>query len=227
MRTGWPALAASALFIIAFAPVLEAQQRPVIRMDFSNPGLNPPQWSLIIRPDGSGHFQSHQGDPPAASARSFDSPKLAAPDLDRDVHLTAQFAGRAFQVASTRKWFNVKCESPRKVAFQGKKTLSYAGPDGQGSCEFNYSADKEIQSLGDSLLGVAGTILEGARLEMLLLHDRLGLDKEMEYVTEAQGDGRLQQICAIHDILERLADDQGVMQRVRKRSRALLEKTSE
>ena len=71
-----------------------------------------------------------------------------------------------------------------KVAFQGWKTLTYTGPAGQGSCTFNYSRDKEIQALGDPS-AVAQTILEGARLEMLLQHDRLGLDKEMEYLTEA------------------------------------------
>jgi hypothetical protein len=74
-------------------------------------------------------------------------------------------------------------------------------------------------------VGVAGTILEGARLEMLLVHDRLGLDREMEYLLEASQDGRIQQVCAIRDILERLAEDEGVMERVRKRARMLLAKT--
>jgi hypothetical protein len=152
---------------------------------------------------------------------------LVAPDQDRDVRLSAQFAGRVFQAARNYKWFNVDCESHRKVAFQGLKTLSYTGPEGQGSCQYNYSADKEIQALGDSLVAVADTILEGARLEMLLQHDRLGLDQEMEYITEAEGDGRLQQIGAIRGILARLADDPGVMERVRKRARMLLVKIEE
>jgi hypothetical protein len=110
------------------------------------------------------------------------------------------------------------------VAFQGWKKFSYSGPEGQGVCEFNYSKDKEIQSLGDSLMAVAGTILEGGRLEMLLAHDRLGLDREMEYLLEASADGRVQQICVIRGILERLAEDDGVMERVRKRARMLLAK---
>ena len=77
------------------------------------------------------------------------------------------------------------------------------GPQGQGSCTFNYSRDKEIQALGDSLVGVAETLREGARLEMLLQHDRLGLDKEMEYIVEASKDGRLRQVCTISGILEK------------------------
>ena len=100
--------------------------------------------------------------------------------------------------------------------------MTYRGPDGSGSCTFNYSKDKEIQALGESFIAVAGAIVEGARLENLLQHDRLGLDKEMEYLTEASGDGRIQEICTIRGILKTLADDQEVMERVRKRARVLL-----
>ena len=60
---------------------------------------------------------------------------------------------------------------------------------------------------------VAVTILEGARLEMLLEHDRLGLDAEMEFLTEAVDNGQAQQICVIQDILERLTQDQSVLEK--------------
>jgi hypothetical protein len=109
-----------------------------------------------------------------------------------------------------------------KVAFQGSKKLTYSGPDGAGSCTFNYAKDKDIQALGDSLIAVATAVVEGARLEALLQHDRLGLDKEIEFLVEAAGDGRVQQICTIKGILERLAEDPMVMERVRKRARVLL-----
>ena len=109
-----------------------------------------------------------------------------------------------------------------KVAFQGWKKLSYAGPEGHGSCTFNYSKDKEIQALGDQLSGVAETLLAGARLESLWQHDPLGLDKEMEYLQEAAKDGRVQQIVAIKQILVKLEEDPGVLDRVRKRARLML-----
>ena len=69
---------------------------------------------------------------------------------------------------------------------------------------------------------VATTIIEGARLEKLLQHDPLGLDKEIQNVQEAAEDGRAQQICSIKDILERLSEDNSVLERVRKRAKALL-----
>ncbi|MGD0913047.1 MAG: hypothetical protein ABR928_14205, partial [Terracidiphilus sp.] len=71
---------------------------------------------------------------------------------------------------------------------------------------------------------VAETIIEGARLEKLLQHDPLGLDKEMEFLVDAAGSGRAQQIGTIREILDRLAEDDDVLERVRKRARLLLAK---
>ncbi len=212
------------LAAIAIALVLpaQAQTAPFFRIDFSNPGLSPSQWTLEFHPDGSGHFRSDRG-----NVQPQDRRFIQAPSIDRDVQLSPKFAGRAFQVAQHHKQFNSVCESHLKVAFQGTKKLTYAGPDGQGSCEYNYSKDTEIQSLGDSLVAVATTIIEGARLETLLQHDPLGLDQEIQTVQEAAEDGRAQQICSIRDILERLADNPAVMERVRKRAKALLARAAE
>ncbi len=194
-----------------------AAESPVIVVDFSNPQLDPFHWTLTLHPDGSGHFQSEMGKPPQGGSQEID-----APNIDRDVRLSASFTSHVFEVAQRHKFFNEDCESRLKVAFQGWKKLSYTGPEGSGSCTFNFSKDKEIEALGDSMSAVAETILEGARLELLLQHDRLGLDKEMEFLVDAAGNGQAQQICAIREILVRLAEDDEVMERVRKRARLLL-----
>jgi hypothetical protein len=206
-----------ALVLAALTVPGHADPDPVFRVDFSNPGLTPSQWTLQFHPDGSGHFHSERGTAAAQGSRFIEPP-----NLDRDIQVSAKFAEHAFQVAQHHKFFNSECESHLKVAFQGTKKLSYSGPQGAGSCEFNYSRDAEIQALGDSLVAVATTIIAGARLETLLQHDPLGLDQEIQNVQEAAGDGRAQQICSIRDILERLSDDPAVMERVRKRARALL-----
>lgn len=226
MRARWLAFAAGAFALAGIALPCWGDAGRVAQIDFSNPALTPSHWTLVLHPDGSGHFHSERGTARAATPESYDTGPIT-PDLDRDVQLSTQFTDRVFAAARKNKWFNVDCESHLKVAFQGLKELSYTGPEGHGNCKFNFSKDKEIQALGDSLVSVATTILEGARLEILLQHDRLGLDKEMEYVTEAQGDGRVQQICAIRGILARLADDPAVMERVRKRARLLLERVEE
>jgi hypothetical protein len=213
-----------ALLLAALSPPAYTQQwpaaDPVVTVDFSNPGTNPAHWVLILHPDGSGHFHSEHGVAPSNESQSMD-----VPDVDRDVRLSPDFAAHVFQVARGHHWFREDCDSHMKVAFQGWKKISYAGPEGQGSCTFNFSKDKDIAELGDTFVGVSETIREGARLELLLQHDRLGLDQETEFMVDAVKDGRLRQIGVIRDILERLADDPEVMDRVRKRARVLLART--
>ena len=195
------------------------ESEPLVQVEYSNPGLVPAHWTLEVHPDGSAHFRSQRG----SAARNEDQ-GIEPPDLDRDFHLSAGFAERIFHVAHRKKLFSVECESHLRVAFQGTKKLTYSGPDGQGTCEFNYSKDAEIQSLGDDLISVATTMVEGARLRSLLQHDRLGLDRETEFLTESAADGRAMEIGSIRDILERLADDSSVLERVRRRARALLDR---
>jgi len=208
-----------ALAVAICALPARGEAGPVFEVDFSNPGLVPSHWTLTLHPDGSGHFRSQWGSSPVKPLQEMD-----APSVDRDIRLSPEYARRVFHTAQQHKWSGAECESHLKVAFQGWKKLTYSGPEGQGVCEFNYSRDKDMQALGDSLVAVAGTIQEGARLEMLLAHDRLGLDRDMEYLQDAANDGRVQQVCVIRGILERLAEDDGVMERVRKRARMLLAK---
>jgi len=190
---------------------------PTLQVDFSNPGLTPAHWVLTLAPDGSGHFHSERGDAPVDPGQGFEPP-----NVDRDIKVSAGFASHVFETVHLHRNLSSDCESHMKVAFQGWKKLTYSGPDGSGSCTFNYAKDKQIQELGESLVAVAGTIVEGARLETLRQHDPLGLDQEMGYLVEASADGRVQQLVAIQGILERLADDDAVMERVRKRARVLL-----
>jgi hypothetical protein len=66
------------------------------------------------------------------------SQTIDAPNVDRDVQLSAEFAGpRLSNRWHSHKYFKIDCESHMKVAFQGWKKLSYRGPAGEGSCEFN------------------------------------------------------------------------------------------
>jgi hypothetical protein len=192
-------------------------QAASMQVDFTNDQLNPSHWTLVLHSDGSGHFTSQMNKTPETDPQAVD-----APDVDRDVQLSTGFTAHVFDVARRQHMFNEGCESHLKVAFEGWKKFSYSGADGSGSCTFNYSKDKEIEELGDTFNAVAETIIEGARLEKLLQHDRLGLDKEMEYLVDAASTGRALEIGTIRQILVRLADDDDVLERVRRRARLLL-----
>lgn len=212
MRVAWLAIVGMLLPLAA-----RTEPSPVIRVDYSNPGLYPSQWTLVLHPDGKGHFHAEGG-----TKANDDEDSIVPAKVDRDISLSSDYANHVFQAVRDKHILHGECESHLKVAFQGLKKISYSGPGGNGGCEFNYSTDKEVQGLGDSLVAVGSTLIEGARLELLLQHDPLGLDKAIQYVVEASRDGRLQQICAIQEILERLQDDPHVMERVRKRAHLLL-----
>jgi hypothetical protein len=205
--------------LLGFGPAvsLQAQQSPQFQMDFTNAQLTPAHWTLKLNPDGSGYFDAEGG----GSADGGDK-QIVAGDVHRPIQLSAEMTGRVFATARAKKLFAYPCESHMKVAFQGTKRFSYSGPEGSGACEFNYSKDKEIEELQNSLLAVETTILSGARMEKLLQHDRLGLDAELENLTTWVHEGNAQEIGAIRETLTRIASDEEVMDRARRKARLLL-----
>lgn len=201
----------------ASAATADSSQSTVFQIEFTNAKLVPAHWLIKLNPDGSGQFDAEGG---SVSAEEKD--QIVAGDVHRPIQLSPEFTARVFATARQRKLFAVQCESHAKVAFQGTKRLSYSGPDGSGACEFNYAKDREIQALGDSLLAVETTLMYAARLEKLLQHDRLGLDREMESLASAAHDGNAIEIGAIHETLNRIAEDDQVLERARKKARLLM-----
>lgn len=208
------------LAVLLVTAVVQTHAAPMdeVKLEYSNPQLIPAQWTLVVWPDGRGHFQAVRG-----NAAAPDSSSIEPQVIDQDVHLSGEYAGRIFEMLQRHPPQPGHCENHSKVAYQGTKTLEYRGPDGTRTCTFNYAKDRELGEVANSMMSVAATLIEGARLTMIWQHDPLGLDKEIEFIMEAAADGRLQQICAIRDTLQRLAADPGVMERVRKRAAKLSE----
>jgi hypothetical protein len=207
----WMGLAAACVVPLAAQPAAEFQ------IDFTNAQLVPSHWTLKFDADGNGQFDAEGGQPSKQDAKL-----IWAGDVHRPVQLSAAFTEQVFATARKRKLFMFPCESHMKVAFQGIKRLSYSGPEGSGSCEYNYSKDKDIEVLGNALMGVEFTIMSGARMEKLLQHDRLGLDEELESLAAAVRDGNAVELGVIRETLTRVASDEQVMDRARRKARLLL-----
>jgi hypothetical protein len=207
------------IFLVALfmGQLLSAQQPSIIQVEFTNSQLVPSHWKLTMNTAGSGQFDAEGGQPSAQ-----DRNQILAGDVHRHIQFSAEFTAQVFAVARARQLFAFPCESHLKVAFQGAKRLSYTGPDGSGACEFNYSKDKQIQQLGDSFMAVENTLLYGARLERLLQHDRLGLDQEIGSLANAAHDGNAIEIGVIREELTKIASDDQVLERVRRKARLLL-----
>ncbi|MGC1297638.1 MAG: hypothetical protein WA869_21610 [Alloacidobacterium sp.] len=191
-----------------------------IRFIFENPKLQPASYVLDINEDGTGHFHSQPG-----SASSSDAEAIAPQAVTTDIKIDEPLRSSLFKTARSHNHFDVACESTKpKVAFTGKKALQYTGPDGDGSCTFNWSRDQQIMKIADDLIAVAYTLEVGRRLTVEHEHNRLGLDAELEELQDAAKSGRAQQIQNIAPQLEGIASDENVMERARLRARQLLGK---
>jgi hypothetical protein len=195
-----------------------AAQTAVIRFTYENPKLQPPKYVLTVQEDGNGHYRSEAGGP------ASDDPQNISPGpQDRNIHISKTLRDSLFAGARKNKLFAMHCEDPEKnIAFQGTKTLEYEGPEGKGSCIYNWSKNAQINKLTEQFEAVAVTLEEGGKLQKQYEHGRLSLDAEIEYLDQSVHDGRATEVENIAPILQKLAGDEAVLQRVQRRARGLL-----
>jgi hypothetical protein len=201
-------------------PQLAAQGAPQaqIRFTYDNPKLQPPKYVLTVNEDGSGHFRS-EGHGPVSN----DPESVPSEPQDRSIHISKAMREAMFAAARKNKLFAFACDDGAKnIAFQGTKTLQYEGPEGQGSCTYNWSKNSQIDKVTDQFESIAATLDEGSKLERQYEHGRLSLDGELETLDQMVRDGRALELENIAPILQKLAGDEAVLQRVQRRARALL-----
>jgi hypothetical protein len=194
---------------------------PLVSFSFERPGLPVPRYSLHIFEGGAGVYRGEEMPMVVGHSDVQPSPQ---PFALKNFSVSPATAAKVFALARSLNHFNIACASKAKnIADTGEKTLSYADTIGvSGSCDYNYSENKDVQTLTDIFQGIAETIDEGRKLDYLHRFDRLGLDAEMESFTREVSDGHAIELQAIADTLRSIAADPDVMQRVRTRANALL-----
>jgi hypothetical protein len=198
-----------------------ATNSPEVSFKFDRVGLPVPHFTLRIHENGTGTYQADQAEI-AATPTSMRG--QAAQHVDRPINLTSGTVAKIFKDARELNHFKVECASKAKnIADTGTKTLTYAGSDGSGSCVYNYSENKTVQSLTDIFLGIAFTLDEGRKLEFLHRYDRLGLDAEIISFGDEVKEGRAIELGTISPALAAVADDTAVIQRVRLKAAKMLE----
>ena len=225
MRFGLNRLRSMAWAVLPLVVALSA--RPVIaqgagpaqiRFIYENPQLQPPKYVVTVGEDGTGHFRSEGGGP-----ASNDLQNMPADPQDRPIHMSKALREAMFATARKNKLFAIGCDDGGKnIAFQGTKTLQYEGPEGKGSCTYNWSKNGQIDKLTDQFQAIAATLDEGSKLQRQYEHGRLSLDTELELLEQMVHDGRAIEVENIAPILQTLAGDEAVLKRVQRRARALL-----
>jgi hypothetical protein len=184
---------------------------------FDRPELQPPHFTITIDENGMGHFASRAGVAPAD-----DTDDVYPAPMSREIRVDPALLADLFRYARGHQYFNEDCSRRARLAFTGNKTISYAGPDGHGTCAFIWASDPALQQLSDRLNAVAFTLEIGRRLDVEVRHYPLGLDAELESLQNALNDQQAYDLPNIAPELQYIASDQDVMNRVRKRALALL-----
>jgi hypothetical protein len=202
--------------VLLLAIPLSAQQ---ITFTYENPKLQPAKYIINLNEDGSGRYLSAIG---PASAESTETASTPADAQDRPIHVSKALRDSIFATARKSKFFAACEDAGKSIAFQGIKTLAYDGPDGKGSCSFNWSKNAQVNKLVDQFQSIALTLDEGSKLQRQYEHGRLSLDTEIEFLVQMVHEGRATELENIAPLLQTLANDEAVLQRVQRHARELL-----
>jgi hypothetical protein len=204
----------------AAAPATQSGATITYQFDRTAPGVSVPHYTVVLHEDGSGTYHAEE-----VERRSADSAlqQVSTKIIDRPMTVSAEMTAKIFQTARSLNRFNMFCGTKVKnIADTGKKTLSYVGADGSGSCAYNYSDDKSVMDLTDLFYGIVYTMDVGRKLDFERRFDRLGLDAEMIALEQAVKDKHALELGNIAPTLQRLASDPEMMQRVQTRAAKLL-----
>lgn len=180
--------------------------QPAITFTEDFPGNTPPHYTMQIAADGSGTYTAAEPEGPYRVG----------------FQLSRQTVAPWIAQAQTLHFFAGSFQSPRKVAFTGTKTLTYAGPDGNGSTTFVYTEDPAMVHLTGELQQVALTLQMGQTLESHLRHQRMALDADLDDYQQALKDHMASHPEAIAPALQELADSPEAMSRVSRKARTIL-----
>ena len=126
---------------VAPAADASASKAAEVSFQFDRTGLPVPHFTLRVREDGTGTYRGGPGGDPATATSMRGQ---AAQHIDRPINLTPGTVAKIFKTARAANHFNIECASKAKnIADTGKKTLTYTGADGSGSCTYNYSENQD------------------------------------------------------------------------------------
>ena len=187
-----------------------------------------PFYRFVVHADGSGVFTTDRLGVVMAAGEgaSTTEPATAEPGSggggDAKIHVSEKTVARLFAVEGALRSAKGCQVGNRHLAQTGKKVLTVEDGSGVQRCTFNYSEDKRIEDAVAAFGAMATTLEERPTLEHLRRYDRLGLDAELGSFLESAKAGRAIELANIAPLLEKLAADDALMDRVRSRATTLL-----
>jgi len=199
-----------------------------VSFQFERSGLAVPKFTLVVREDGTGTYKGEMAPASGGANGGILQPASAGQPIDRKIKISAATTESIFKTARSLDYFNIECASKAKnIADTGKKTLSYTGSDGHGSCIYNYSDNKVVSQLTETFQAIAFTMDEGRKLDFMHRYDRLGLYSEIDSLNHEVQEKHALELGNIRQSLSAIVNDEALMQRVRERAVKLLDQAGE
>lgn len=192
-----------------------AQAQTVVTFTLDFPGSEPSHYEIAV--SSNGHS-------------TYDSDGKLSPDSDGDpFHLDFSVSGetsrRIFDLAERAHYFQEDIDSRKKnLASTGVKTLTYKDSGRSARATYNYSPVVAVQQLTQLFQGLSTTLEFGRRLEYYHRYQKLALDEELTRMEDLANRDGLQELAAVVPILQRIANDQSVINPVRARALRLMER---
>lgn len=207
------------LCLLIFSSLLAASQTApaVVTFTLDFPDSQPEHYSIRIQSDGSGRYQS-------SGRLSADSDETDSFDLGFTV--AAETRQRIFELAAKAGYFQKDLDSHHKrIAFTGKKTLSYQDARRSGESTYNYASNPAVHELTTLMQSLSATLEFGHRLQYDHRYQKLALDQELKRMEEMARSNDLIELAAIQPILDRIIADPSVINVTRARAQRLLERS--
>jgi hypothetical protein len=203
---GIPLIVAMAAFAVDSATV-------IFSLDF--PNSDPEHYSISVQSDGHATYES-----------SAKVSKESEEDQSYQSQFTLSDAARTriFELAAQSHYFSGKVDSGnKKLAFTGAKKLVYKDGQHDTSAEYNFSSEPSVQQLTTLFQSMAATLEFGRRLTYYHRYQKLALADELKRMDAEARSGGLTELQAVKPILQRIYDDQSVINVVRARAKMIMD----
>jgi hypothetical protein len=180
----------------------------IFRLEVDGASAHQPSWIVLVRSDGTGLYW----------------PSLTGKEAQQEIHLSPA-TWKVIEAGAPDVQFGHCGTKQKNIAKTGDKKAEYhpgTTPDTSQSCDFDYSGDPRLESAVTAITAMVETMRLGEALAHLHRFDRLGLDAEMASLTEELKGGQAIEVENIAPTLQSIADDDRVIDRVRRQAARLL-----
>ena len=202
-------------FTLGLSALAQQGTAPTIAFTCDFPGSDPSHYGISIISDGHASYIS---DGKLAKDSEPDTP------FTQNFTLPADSVAHIFDLAKKARYFEGTIDSGKKnIASTGEKTLIYKDAQKNTTATYNYSLIPAVQELTTLFQNLSATLEFGRRIEFERRYQKLALDEELKLLEDMASRGEVAEMTVIAPILQKLVEDQSVINTVRARAQRLLE----